>query len=42
MATRQPGTDVVGVGPGTAGGAAAPRPAEAAVSAANGEARHGD
>ena len=42
MVTRRPGTAVVIVGPGTAGGAAAPPPAEAAVRAANGEARHGD
>ena len=41
MATRRPGTDAV-AGPGTAGGAAAPPPTEAAVGAANEEARHGD
>ena len=42
MATRRPGTDAVIAGPGTAGGAAARPPAEAAVGAANEETRHGD
>ena len=42
MATRQPGTDVAVAGPGAADGAAARPSTEAAVSAANGEARHGD
>lgn len=42
MATRRPGTDVVIAGPGAAGGAAALPPAEAAVSVAHEEARHGD